>query len=192
MSTPVREARIAVMILVDVSWEDGMGGLHATPARMEDKSLSGACLRVKSPIDLGARLQIRSRTEGFSGVVRYCRSEGWDYVVGVQRDKTEGVPSPKKNMELLAAAERADPKVLDVRPNVEVSTTSNMDAAIKVPTKNPAELATAVANRSAVTLPGRMQGKESEIGREMIDREMEGTGQVYGSRERDFGSVRGT
>jgi hypothetical protein len=192
MSTPVREARIAVMILVEASWEDAAGKARSISARMEDKSLSGACLRVKTPIDLGAKLRIQSRTEEFYGVVRYCRSEGWDYVVGVQRDKTQSGPSAKKNIELLAAAEGADPKVLDVRPNVEGSTASNMDAAIKVPTKNPVELATAVANRSAVTFPGRMQGKESELGRGMSDREMEGRGQTYGWREQESGMLQRT
>jgi hypothetical protein len=192
MSTPVREARIAVMILVEALWEDGAGKTHSISGRMEDKSLSGACLRVKTPIDLGAKLRIQSRTEQFSGVVRYCRSEGWDYVVGIQRDKLENVPNLAKGVEPLPASAGELTKVRDVRLNVQELPASEEGAAIKVPTVNPAELAMAVANRSAVTFPGRMQGKESEVGRTMIDRGTEGRGQIYGSRERESGRLQRT
>ena len=78
MSTAAREARIAVMMLVEVSWDDAEGRLQRSSARMEDKSLSGACIRLKKPVPVGAKLKVQSRSEQFAGVVKYCRSEGWD------------------------------------------------------------------------------------------------------------------
>ncbi|MGB7599109.1 MAG: hypothetical protein WBM24_02290 [Candidatus Sulfotelmatobacter sp.] len=86
MSTAARESRIAVMMLAEVSWEDATGKLLSAPARLEDKSLSGACIRMKKPVEVRAKLRVRGRFEEFCGVVRYCRSEGWDYVVGLQRE----------------------------------------------------------------------------------------------------------
>jgi hypothetical protein len=53
---------------------------------MEDKSLGGACIRVKTPIGVGSKLSIQWRFEQFSGIAKYCRSEGREYLVGIQRD----------------------------------------------------------------------------------------------------------
>lgn len=192
MSTPLREARIAVMILVDASWEDGTGKVHRISARMEDKSLSGACLRVKAPIDLGAKLRIRSRTEEFSGVVRYCRSEGWDHVVGVQRDKAENVPVAGKNIERVAAAGGTDPKVPDVRLKVQGATASNGKAAIKVPAISPAEPSSPLASRGAATFPEPVRGNDSESTAETAESGLESRHPVEVSRERESGRLEST
>jgi hypothetical protein len=66
---------------------------------MEDKSLSGACIRVKKPIEVGVRLRIQWRFEQFSGVVKYCRREDWDYVAGIQRDAENLLLSPTAGRE---------------------------------------------------------------------------------------------
>jgi len=100
MSTAVREARTAVMIRVEVSWEDASGNFRSLSARMEDKSLSGACIRVKTPIDVGSKVRVQWRFEQFSGVVKYCRLEDWDYLVGMQREGTYGaLASPEARVE---------------------------------------------------------------------------------------------
>jgi hypothetical protein len=88
MSAAVREHRTAVMTWVEASWEDPGGTLQTVPARMEDKSVSGACIRIKAPIGVGSKLRIQWRFEQFSGTAKYCRSEGKEYLVGVQRDAT--------------------------------------------------------------------------------------------------------
>ena len=86
--------RTAVMTLVEASLEDEGGALRTVPARMEDKSSGGACIRINTPIGVGAKLRIQWRFEQFSGTARYCRSEGKDYVVGIQRDAANSpVPS---------------------------------------------------------------------------------------------------
>jgi hypothetical protein len=99
------EFRTPVMTLVEASWEDSSGVLLTVPARMEDKSARGACIRIKTPIGVGTRLSVQWRFEQFSGTARYCRSAGKDYLVGIQRDVANrllpnqsvptGVPPPK-------------------------------------------------------------------------------------------------
>ncbi|MGC2171385.1 MAG: hypothetical protein WA555_09200 [Candidatus Sulfotelmatobacter sp.] len=88
MSAVMPELRTPVMTLVEASWEDASGTLQTVPARMEDKSVNGACIRVKRQIEVGAKLSIQWRFEQFSGTARYCRSEGKEYLVGIQRQAT--------------------------------------------------------------------------------------------------------
>jgi hypothetical protein len=89
----MREPRSAVMILVEVSWQEN-GTWQVTPARMEDKSASGACIRFKKSIAVGSKLRIKSRFEQFSGTVKYCRTEGWDFLVGLQKDNSSAATDP--------------------------------------------------------------------------------------------------
>jgi hypothetical protein len=83
------ELRTPVMTLVEASWEDSDGVSQKITARMEDKSVGGACIRVKTPIRVGSKLRIQWRFDQFTGAVRYCRGEGREYLVGIQRDSTE-------------------------------------------------------------------------------------------------------
>jgi len=131
MSTSSREARTAVMIVVEVSWEESPGTVRSISARMEDKSPSGACLRVKTPIELGARLKVQSRYEHFSGVVRYCRVENWDYVVGIQRE----VQRDKRDSLTDSQPWRSD----ELQPTASKSS-ANIAAAIETPTIVPNEV----------------------------------------------------
>jgi len=79
------EPRTPVMIVVDVSWEGQSGTLQTARARMENRSISGACIRLKPRIQVGTKLRIHWRWEEFTGVARYCRSDGREHLVGVQR-----------------------------------------------------------------------------------------------------------
>jgi hypothetical protein len=63
--------------------------LQKGPARIVNKSLLGACIRVKSRIDVGAKLRIQSRWDEFSGTAKYCRKDGQEYLVGIQRETGE-------------------------------------------------------------------------------------------------------
>ena len=80
------EPRVAVMIVVEVSWVDQRGTLQAGRARMENKSAGGACIRIRTPIELGSKLKIQWRWEQFSGIAKYCLSDRTEYLVGIQRD----------------------------------------------------------------------------------------------------------
>jgi hypothetical protein len=81
------ELRTPVMILVEVSWQEQGGVQQKSRACMEDKSAGGARIRVKTPIAAGSHLRIQWRFEQFAGIAKYCRREGREYVVGVQRQE---------------------------------------------------------------------------------------------------------
>ena len=77
------------MARAEVAWEDQPGALRGIVARIEDTSRSGACLRLSVPISVGAKLKIKWHREEFSGIAKYCRRDGGDYVLGVQREAPE-------------------------------------------------------------------------------------------------------
>jgi hypothetical protein len=83
------EPRTAIMAVAEVVWEDQLGTLQGAVARIEDTSRSGACIRVPVPISVGAKLKIKWHREEFSGVAKYCRRDGADYVLGIQRETSE-------------------------------------------------------------------------------------------------------
>jgi hypothetical protein len=82
------ELRTAVMIVVGVSWQDLDGNSQTATGRIEDKSSGGVCLRLQKAVEVGAHLRIDSHFEQFVGIVRYCRREGRDFIIGVKRDRT--------------------------------------------------------------------------------------------------------
>src|SRR3974390_2673701 len=79
------EPRTAVMIMVEASWADQNGTLHKCSARMENTSRSGARIRLRKAIAAGTKIQVQWRWEQFTGETRYCRGEGKDYVVEIQK-----------------------------------------------------------------------------------------------------------
>ena len=89
------EPRTAVMILVEASWKDQSGTVRRERTRMENTSNSGACIRVKKQIDVGAKLRVQWRWEEFSAVARYYRKEGINYLVGIQRDAKKSAVAKK-------------------------------------------------------------------------------------------------
>jgi len=93
MNEGTPEPRMPVMIVVEVSWADQSGALQRSRARMENKSLSGACIRLKPQIQVGTKLRVQWRWEEFTGVARYCRNDGREHVVGIQRDTDPRVMS---------------------------------------------------------------------------------------------------
>lgn len=89
------EPRKAMMAIATISWEDRGGVVHTLPARIEDMSASGACLRVKIPVEIGSRIHVAWCRGEFSGTTKYCRTNNWEYLVGMQQD-TVATPSPEK------------------------------------------------------------------------------------------------
>jgi hypothetical protein len=89
MNDATPEPRTPVMITVEATWEDHSGTVQSTRARIENKSPGGACIRLNKHIAAGTKLRIYGRWEKFSGEARYCRREGRDYLVGIQKDRTD-------------------------------------------------------------------------------------------------------
>ena len=85
MSSVRAELRTAVIAMVEVSWQERDGSLMDSHARVEDRSPSGACIRVKAPIRVGARVNVKWRWEEYQGIARYCRSDAGEYLLGIQR-----------------------------------------------------------------------------------------------------------
>lgn len=102
----VTDFRKPVMTQVEASWEDPAGTLQTVPARMENKSVGGVCIRIKTPIVVGSKLKIQWRLEHFSGTARYCRREGTEYLVGLQRDTTTS-PIPNRPSPTDVAAQKS-------------------------------------------------------------------------------------
>jgi hypothetical protein len=121
------ESRTAVMTLVEASWQDQSGTLQTVPARMENKSTGGACIRVKTPIGVGSKLMVQWRWEQFSGIAKYCRSEGKEYRVGIQRDATyTPLPEPPAPTHVIQT-ER--PEIIDTPVfTAKIQSRSNMQA----------------------------------------------------------------
>jgi len=115
----MRDLRMPVMILVEASWEDENGALQIVPARMEDKSAGGACIRIKTPIAVGSSLRIQWRFEQFSGTARYCRPDGRDYLVGIQRETgANAAPPVRQEAARQAASHSPSPPVAAVQAQI--------------------------------------------------------------------------
>jgi hypothetical protein len=86
MSGVMPEPRTAVMILMEASWADQSGTLQTVSAQMVNKSSMGACIRVGTRVRVGTRMRIQRRWEEFTGITKYCRSDGVENRVGLQRE----------------------------------------------------------------------------------------------------------
>jgi hypothetical protein len=143
MSQIMPEPRTPVMIQVEATWEDQHGALQTNRARMEDKSAGGACIRLKRPVGLGSKLRIQWRFEQFSGIVKYCRSEGREYLVGIQRDITKS---------LITAPTRADiPARQSINSAAPILTIDKIQGPTKRPESNLEEIP--IARRKAEGQP---------------------------------------
>jgi len=86
MSEKRTELRIPLMARVDVLWSDEDGTPRVAPATLEDRSDSGASIRLKNPIRVGSHITVKWGSEQASGTVTNCRRVKADYVIGVKRE----------------------------------------------------------------------------------------------------------
>jgi hypothetical protein len=100
------------MILVEAAWQETSGVVRTAAARMENRSAHGACIRIKERVGVGARVYIQSHREQFSGIVKYCRVVGKDFLVGIERD-TVNRPVPKRPA-VEKAAEREESSAREI------------------------------------------------------------------------------
>jgi hypothetical protein len=101
------ERRVAMMAVVKAAWTGPGGEEYESPAKLEDTSRSGACIRVSAPIAIDTRLIIDCRKERFSGVARYCRADGGEYCIGIRRDFPEGATAAPSAARVEPPAETA-------------------------------------------------------------------------------------
>jgi hypothetical protein len=87
------EPRVLMWAVAEISWEDASGQHCQAPAVLEDRSNSGACVRLTRPVAVGSVLTIRWQREQFSAVARNCRRDGREFVIGVRREAESRSPS---------------------------------------------------------------------------------------------------
>ncbi len=89
------EPRRAMWAVAEVSWVDPAGVARTSPGTIEDTSPSGACIRVRDAIALGAKVSVRWHREQFEAVAKNCRPDGYEFLLGVRR--TPDVMGTAKN-----------------------------------------------------------------------------------------------
>jgi hypothetical protein len=81
------EPRAGIMARIEALWEDEDGTPRVTPARLEDKSEAGACIRIREPIGVGTTLTVQWPNGDIVGKVMYCNRHGEEYVLGILRER---------------------------------------------------------------------------------------------------------
>lgn len=79
------EARVLMWAVAEISWQDASGQQCHAPATLEDRSNSGACVRLTRPVAVGSVVTIRWQREQFSAVAKNCRRDGQGFLIGVRR-----------------------------------------------------------------------------------------------------------
>jgi hypothetical protein len=80
------EPRKVMWAMAEITWENDSGTSFRVPAILEDTSTSGACIRIKRPVAIGSRLNIKWHREEFPAIARNCRRDGGDFLLGVLRE----------------------------------------------------------------------------------------------------------
>lgn len=153
------EPRTAVKILVEASWHDQAGSLQVAAAWMEDKSSGGACIRLKTPVRAGIKLNLQGRWEQLSGTVKYCRTDGSAYVVGIQRDSTTNFAGSAAISGRVPLPEPQETNAVPAAPSVSAG-------AVEVETPEPkAIVLTASSPKTEPTIPPAKKLKPIEKAR---------------------------
>ena len=98
------EARMLMWAVAEISWEDASGQHCQASAVLEDRSNSGACVRLARPVAVGSVVTIRWQREQFSAVARNCRRDGLEFLIGVRREAESGRASRNSASRKLAPA----------------------------------------------------------------------------------------
>ena len=178
----MREYRTAVMTWVEASWEGPSGTVQTVPARMEDKSPSGACIRIKTPIGVGSKLRIQWRFEQFSCTAKYCRSEGNEYLVGVQRDAANPTPNPPASTDV--------PSEKSVRIGSPQELSAKIESLPKRQENLPSEIP--AASRKAESSRIALIASPTRTSADDVESEIDNLHDPRVSRLRDFDALRRT
>lgn len=94
----------------EVCWQDETGSRCTAEATIEDTSASGACLRMKRPVTVGSRVDVKWHRGEFTAVARNCRRDGRDFLLGVRREKfAQESAQPKPEVRQVSALPLATP-----------------------------------------------------------------------------------
>ena len=80
----------------EVCWHDEAGRACTSAATIEDTSASGACIRMGLPVPVGSQVNVKWHRGEFSAIAQNCRRDGFDFLLGVRREKvSRAVPRPE-------------------------------------------------------------------------------------------------
>jgi hypothetical protein len=113
------EPRKPIWAVAEVIWQDAAGTSFRAPATLEDTSLSGACIRVQRPFNVGSRVIIKWHREQFSAIARNCRNDGRGFLLGVLREPDIG--SPEKESARLVAPKISPTEAPEVCPKADLA-----------------------------------------------------------------------
>jgi hypothetical protein len=96
--------------MVNVQWKDQAGRLRRTLAKLEDISLSGACLQFDQPVLLQTDMRISYPKGELMGTVRYCVHREIGYFLGIEFE-----PGSKWSARHFRPQHMLDPRRLAIR-----------------------------------------------------------------------------
>lgn len=85
---------------------------------MVNRSAGGACIRLRHVIPVETKLRVQWRWEQFTGTSRWCRADGKDYLVGIQRDPEEK-SGGKKEVALKGVEKKGERRAVGLRKAAE-------------------------------------------------------------------------
>ena len=141
------EPRHVMWAVAEISWADPEGTPNQARATIVDMSLSGACIRLKSPVRLGARLTVKWHREQFSAIARNCRRDGVEFLLGVRRDAEAAEAAEAAAKQAASGVSDVakggvhsmafDVAVKDVASNVSTARVSDHPAPVRAPALSP-------------------------------------------------------
>ena len=109
MDGPEIEPRTVLWAVAEVLWEAPAGNVNHASATLEDTSRSGACIRLKAPVQVGSRVTVKWHREQFSAVARNCRRDGREFLLGVRREADASPLVAERESQIKDAASAARP-----------------------------------------------------------------------------------
>ena len=77
------EIRRDVFCAIDIEYHNVVGVQRLTGV-LEDRSPSGAGIRLRAPLELGVTVQVSGPRQYFSAIVQHCRRDGYTYFAGLR------------------------------------------------------------------------------------------------------------
>jgi len=80
------ESRKTLICRISVIWVAQEGAITTLTGFLEDRSRFGVGISLPEPIPVGTAVKIQGRMRELHRIVRHCRYEGGQYLVGVHLD----------------------------------------------------------------------------------------------------------
>lgn len=114
MSHERAQPRRVVLSRIEIHWQDEEGASFTSAAMLEDTSRDGACIRVRQPVATGTKIRAIHQGKEFTGTVRYCRTNGMGYLIGILKDPPS--PAPEQAASEQSVSEHAVPEPSTAEP----------------------------------------------------------------------------